>query len=111
MSDDPVLSLLLSEADQFKNGEERRLFYVAMTRAKQKLFLVADATYKSKFISEFEAEKPSTSLKKCPRCKTSDLKYRSGISTYGKKWAFYGCENFMYGCDHKEWVKFNKSSK
>jgi DNA helicase IV len=34
-SDDPVLNLLLSEADQFENGEERRLFYVAMTRARE----------------------------------------------------------------------------
>ena len=33
ISDDPLLNFLLSKADQFPNGEERRLFYVAMTRA------------------------------------------------------------------------------
>ena len=56
MSDDPTLNLLLSEADQFENGEERRLFYVAMTRAKEMLYLIADSSNESKFISEIGVE-------------------------------------------------------
>lgn len=31
--DDPVLSLAMAEADPFPHAEERRLFYVALTRA------------------------------------------------------------------------------
>jgi len=103
MSDDAVLNLLLSEADQFENGEERRLFYVAMTRAKENLILVADSSYKSKFIAELEVESGDSSIKKCPRCKTSDLKMKSGI-TNGKKWGFYSCTNYIYGCDYQQWV-------
>lgn len=103
MSDDNVLNLLLSEADQYENGEERRLFYVAMTRAKESVFFVADSSYKSKFIAELELESDNSLIKKCPRCVTADLVKRSG-TTNGRQWAFYGCSNFMYGCDYQEWV-------
>ncbi len=103
MSDDKVLNLLLSEADQFENGEERRLFYVAMTRAKEMVYFVADSANKSKFISELEVESKSPEIKKCPKCKTADLVKKSGVKD-GKEWAFYGCSNFIYGCEFKEWI-------
>ncbi|MEB0277190.1 3'-5' exonuclease [Mucilaginibacter sp. 10B2] len=103
MSDDMVLNLLLSEADQFENGEERRLFYVAMTRAKEKVIFIADSSYKSKFIAELEAESGDSQIKKCPRCKVADLKLKSGI-TNGKKWGFYSCTNYIYGCDYQQWI-------
>ncbi len=103
MSDDTVLNLLLSEADQFVNAEERRLFYVVMTRAKENVVFIADSSDKSKFIAELEIESGDTSIKKCPRCKTADLKFKSGI-TKGKKWSFYGCANYIYGCDYKKWI-------
>ncbi|TMI73289.1 MAG: hypothetical protein E6H09_07770 [Bacteroidetes bacterium] len=103
MSDDYVLNLLLSEADQFENGEERRLFYVALTRAKELTYFIADSSYKSKFIIELEVENEDSEIKKCPKCITADLALRSGV-TNGREWAFYGCTNFMYGCDYQEWV-------
>ncbi len=86
-----------------KNGEERRLFYVAMTRAKEMVYFVAESNNKSKFILELEGEKEEGNLKKCPRCKTADLVRRSGVKN-GKPWAFDGCSNFMYGCNYKKWV-------
>ncbi|MDA3872158.1 MAG: UvrD-helicase domain-containing protein [Candidatus Marinimicrobia bacterium] len=103
ISDDTVLILLLSEADQFENGEERRLFYVAMTRAKENVIFIADSLYKSKFITELELESDNNSIKKCPRCKIADLKLKSGTKN-GEKWEFYGCSNYIYGCDYKEWL-------
>lgn len=42
VSDDKVLNLLLSTADQDENGEERRLFYLVMTRVKENVFIVTD---------------------------------------------------------------------
>ena len=39
ISDDPVLSLVLQNKDEYPFAEERRLFYVAMTRAKQTLVI------------------------------------------------------------------------
>lgn len=103
MSDDPVLNLLLGEADQFENGEERRLFYVAMTRAKELVYFVADSSYKSKFIAELEMIDDSSEIKKCPKCVTADLVKKSGVKN-GRQWAFYGCSNFMYGCAYQEWI-------
>lgn len=103
MSDDPVLNLLLSEADQFENGEERRLFYVALTRAKERVILLADQTHKSKFITELEVNEPNHELRKCPVCKSADLVKRAGTKN-GKQWAFNGCSNYLYGCDYKEWI-------
>lgn len=107
MSDDPVLNLLLSEADQFENGEERRLFYVAMTRAKEKIYFISDSSYKSKFIAELEVENGQSQIKKCPNCKLADLVLRkSGKSKNGNTYKFYGCTNFLYGCDYTttEWI-------
>ena len=49
-ADDPILNLLLSKSDQFTNGEERRLFYVALTRSRKRTFITTNSTYKSKFI-------------------------------------------------------------
>jgi len=103
MSDDQVLNLLLTDADQFENGEERRLFYVAMTRAKEMVYFVADSSYKSKFITELEVDDNNPEIKKCPKCITADLVKKSGTKN-GKQWAFYGCSNFTYGCDYVEWI-------
>lgn len=103
MSDDQVLNMLLSEADQFENGEERRLFYVAMTRAKEKLYLLTDSGYKSKFITELETGETLSEVVKCPRCKTADLLKRSGV-TNNREWAFYGCSNYNYGCKFQQWL-------
>lgn len=107
MSDDQVLNLLLSEADQFENGEERRLFYVAMTRAKENVYFVTDSSYKSKFIAELEVESGESPNQKCPTCKTSDIVLRkSGKAKNGNTYKFFGCTNFLYGCDYTttEWI-------
>jgi len=107
MSDDQVLNLLLSEADQFENGEERRLFYVAMTRAKEIVYFVADSFFKSKFIEEIEVESGQSPNKKCPICKNADLVLKKeGTSRNGHRYKFYGCTNYLYGCDYTttEWI-------
>ena len=106
MSDDQVLNLLLSRADQFENGEERRLFYVAMTRAKEKVYFVTDRSYKSKFITELEVETGQSPNKKCPNCRNADVVLiKTGIAKNGATYKFYGCTNYYYGCDYTktEW--------
>lgn len=101
LSDDPVLGLLLSSADQFENGEERRLFYVAMTRAKERLYLVAGENIKSKFIQELETGQKAGTAVKCPHCKTADMLLRKqGRAKNGNSYKFYGCSNYAYGCEH-----------
>ncbi|MBD3582254.1 UvrD-helicase domain-containing protein [Flavobacterium selenitireducens] len=110
MSDDPVLNMLLSEADQFENGEERRLFYVAMTRAREQVYFVTDAHNKSKFIAELEVKTGQSTKKKCPACKTADLVVRkTGRAKNGNLYEFVGCSNYSYGCDYNKtnWTNFN----
>jgi len=53
VSDDPVLNYVLTKSDQYPYGEERRLFYVAITRAKIKTFVLYDKRFPSVFIDEF----------------------------------------------------------
>lgn len=101
IEDDPVLDLVLAEPEQHPNAEERRLFYVALTRAKKKVFLLAGRTT-SKFLSEIvdgdygvstfgrqiEKEAP------CPVCVDGKM-----VLKKGKSGTFYGCSNWPY-CNH-----------
>jgi len=70
MSSDSVLNYVLTESEQFPYGEERRLFYVAITRAKHKTFVLYDKLSPSVFVDEFmkkksaDADKPTV---KTPR--------------------------------------------
>lgn len=53
VSDDPVLNYVLTRSDQYPYGEERRLFYVAITRAKVKTYVLYDRRFPSVFVNEF----------------------------------------------------------
>lgn len=53
ISDDPSLNYVLTKSDQFPFGEERRLFYVAITRAKEKTVVLYDQRRPSVFVDEF----------------------------------------------------------
>ena len=53
MSDDPALQYVLTASDNFPYGEERRLFYVAITRAKVKTWVLYDTRFPSVFVDEF----------------------------------------------------------
>ncbi|MGL4412192.1 MAG: UvrD-helicase domain-containing protein [Bacteroidales bacterium] len=53
VSDDPILNYVLTQSDRYPFGEERRLFYVAITRAKIKTIVLYDNRYPSVFVDEF----------------------------------------------------------
>ena len=101
LSDDLILNLLLSEADQFENGEERRLFYVAMSRAREMVYFIADSSFKSKFIVELEGNDHQSTIKKCPICQNGDVILRkTGVTKNGNDYKFFGCSNFLHGCEY-----------
>lgn len=54
-SNDALLEALLPSLDNFPHSEERRLFYVALTRAKKKSYIIADSTAPSAFVDELLA--------------------------------------------------------
>ena len=102
-ADDPILNLLLSKSDQFTNGEERRLFYVALTRSRKRTFITTNSTYKSKFIDEINPNYSLDVKSKCPICIEGDKLIKEGVNKIGKPYTKYSCSNWNFGCDYLEW--------
>ena len=103
IQDAPILDLLLDNCDQYPHAEERRLFYVALTRAKKKAFIVTVNGQESEFAMELR-ERYGDELKKeqfeCPLCGGRLVK-RSG--PYGE---FFGCSNYRTtGCTYKRKIR------
>lgn len=104
IADDRVLDLVLTNSENFRFAEERRLFYVAITRTKNRTFVLTDNNNPSVFLREFSESKSvcfvSLTKKyedkqtKCPRCKTGNL---LRVGRNGK--FFVGCSNFPQ-CDY-----------
>lgn len=96
IQDSPVLDLLLEQGDKYPFAEERRLFYVAMTRAKQKVILVTLKDKESEFVQELRAKYDKEMRQEafiCPLC-GGKLMHKKG--PYGE---FMGCENYRSkGC-------------
>jgi len=104
IADDPVLQLFLPSEDNFAYAEERRLFYVALTRTRNKTFLLVPDSNASEFANEIKAfcyleipegENLIINNPKCPRCKTGWLVIRQTNET---KKSFVGCSNYP-ACD------------
>ena len=102
ISDDPILRYVLTDPDAFPYGEERRLFYVALTRTKNKCILLAPAQ-QSIFVKElvevhnvpYEVMSDCTLTNvKCPRCMSGNLTIRE--DSQGRE--FLGCSNYP-GCN------------
>ena len=91
--------LLLEDGDPYPFAEERRLYYVALTRARKKVFLLAPAYEKSAFVRELFSLPPEEPgpRGRCPLC-GGRLVRREG--KYG---VFYGCANYsVSGCRYSE---------
>ena len=78
--DDPLLDLVAPPLDDspFPNAEERRLFYVGMTRGKKATYLVADPNRPSPFIRELlqiapEVRELGQLSPGCPSCRGGHL--------------------------------------
>lgn len=56
VDDDPVLNLVVSFDNSYNYAEERRLFYVALTRTKNRVFIVTPDMRPSEFIKELLSE-------------------------------------------------------
>ena len=98
IQDDPILDLLLDSGEDYPFAEERRLYYVALTRAKMKVFLLCIKGKKSVFVQELEntyGKRLKNAYFECPLC-GGHLVKRSG--PYG---SFLGCENYIKGCRYK----------
>jgi len=106
---DPVLQLVIHDDKTIDYAEERRLFYVAMTRTKNRVFIVAPETRPSKFILELQEKYPNVTIegelnpknkfssqKMCPIC-GYPLQLRFN-KNYGLK--LYMCTNEPELCEY-----------
>lgn len=103
IEDDPVLSFVIKGDRSIDYAEERRLFYVAMTRTKNRVYFVAPESNPSKFLLEIKKDYKNVKLsgnwseesvekmdrKSCPLCRYPiQLKYKKA---YGLR--LYMCTN------------------
>ncbi len=63
IEDDPVLSFVIKGDNSINYAEERRLFYVAMTRTKNRVYFIAPEQNPSEFLLEIKRDYKSVVLK------------------------------------------------
>ncbi len=102
--DDPVLQLAMPHGDSFPMAEERRLFYVALTRAKRQVLLLTVQNKESSFLLELvrdhgltlrDADGKATASVICPGCGKGFMVQRQSVHGL-----FYGCSEYPK-CKHK----------
>lgn len=101
MEDDDLLNLVLSSQSHYEYAEERRLWYVALTRTRKYVYIIADDERPSAFLKEIlpqcemlngNMKSQSSNVIHCPRCKSGRLVLRKD----SKGHRFYGCSNYPY---------------
>ena len=118
ISDSPVLKYVLSAPDTYAFSEERRLFYVGITRAKKHTWVLYDVNNPSLFIKEFvktpeidTKQEPIPESDCCPKCHCGRVKVaKKGIAVNGNPYSVLVCSNEKYGCDYQETVFVNLNS-
>ncbi len=102
---DPIIDNILAPEDDYPFAEERRLFYVALSRAKQRVYCLSPVDKKSEFIQElidpsnnyavtYRAckdevnEQQQAKISHCPRCISGTVE-----SKHGRYGVYYQCSN------------------
>jgi DNA helicase-4 len=111
IEDDPILNLAMSEPETFEHAEERRILYVALTRARKQAFLVTRQNRDSMFAVELMSDSlvdiitldttdpENPPVQTCSKCKKGVMMVKK--SPYGP---FFGCSTFPK-CVHKTSIK------
>lgn len=108
ISDDPILTYVLSKADDYPDAEERRVFYVGITRAKKHTYVVYDAIFPSPFVTEFVGVVDS-GRQICPKCRNGYLYViKQGATKNGRGYKCIKCSNTRAGCDYFRTVFSNE---
>ena len=120
IEDDPLIKLIIPKSEDFPHAEERRLFYVALTRAKRVIFLMSKKASVSKFVTEIanqsgvsaplEMQQQSAALNntsdstklhnqslKCSKCNKGTLRIKTDKA--GLNEPFLGCSSYP-NCKH-----------
>jgi DNA helicase-4 len=102
IADDPVLALAMPSPEDFTHAEERRLLYVALTRARREVVLITQPRRMSPFAVELIEDSnvsvvsdDGDPVEVCPQCHKGTLVKRNG--QYGP---FLGCSTFPGPCKY-----------
>lgn len=124
IEDDELINLVKPIVETYPYAEERRLFYVALTRTKERFYAIAINGKESPFYKELIEDNKSNGfvlqmneleydMGTCPKCKTGKLISRKAERSNKE---FLGCSNYPY-CTYTqikrycvECVKKNKYS-
>ena len=106
ITDDPLLDLVLAAPEGYPHAEERRLLYVAITRARRQAFLLADGGPPSAFARElmdggYDVSvfgRPLDADVACAVCVEGRLERRENARDGS---VFYGCSNWPL-CEHRQ---------
>jgi len=111
IEDDPIFKLVINTDKSIEYAEERRLFYVALTRTKNRVYIIAPENKPSQFVLELIKDYPNIVLSgnivksvdplsliehKCPRC-NYPLRF---LKNPNYKLALYICTNEPEICDY-----------
>ncbi len=103
IEDDPVLQIAMPAPDDYDYAEERRLFYVALTRASKDIRIYTTLDKPSSFVNELQTMEKllveavdGEAAIPCPKCHQGVMKVRNG--KYGP---FLSCSAFPK-CAHKQ---------
>ena len=95
--DEEELKQVLTQPDVMPNAEDRRLFYVALTRTKNEVLIIALNGHISSFVNELLSEQKeyvATNKPTCQKCGAEMI--------FFKEYDFYGCSNYrVTGCDYR----------
>lgn len=106
VEDDPLLALAMPAPERYPHAEERRLFYVALTRTRRSVLLLTLINRESPFLLELikagqvtltSASGEPISVQPCPRCQQGRLVRRTNRTTQED---FLGCNRYAKGCKY-----------
>lgn len=107
VADHPILSLATSLPDSYEYAEERRLFYVAMTRARIQAALIATHGKESEFVVEMlqdgrlsvlDFSANPKEIRICSKCMRGTIRFQK----VGRRWTRY-CTTL--NCSGADWME------
>lgn len=102
VSDDPVLDYVLSDPEHYEYAEERRVFYVGITRAKVHTVVMYDNENPSPFVTDMNKDIVANP-NPCPWCGVGKriIKYE-GWTKQKTPYRVWGCNNIEANCQYFE---------
>lgn len=111
VSDDPILDYVLSEQEHYEYAEERRVFYVGITRAKVHTVVLYNEDTPSPFVTEMNSS-VTVNPNPCPWCGVGHriLRYE-GLTKQKTPYKVWGCDNKEANCQYFEREFLNSQYK